>query len=209
MDEQPGNVSLIESIKEVFLESVEPITKSELKALNDFPVQFVDKVSTEDGWTTQLHIWAEQGVDELINLDPIYFITKDSDGDTILSSIIKGALGLYTDMVDYPLLDDILSKDFNYEIFEGDQLVIKNALDELNSDSENSLDIIVDFAWSQGEYEDTEEDPKLQEMLKEFVVKYKENQEYIKDMTEEINEDLEDEDTEEESTDDSDNDSDS
>jgi hypothetical protein len=201
MEDSSNNIELIDNIKKAFLESVDPISKSELIALREFPTQFVTRVDTEDGWTTQLHIWAEQGVDEILDLDPIYFIVKDSDNETLLSSLVKGALGLYTDMVDYTLIEKILDKDFNYETFDGDDLIVKNALDEKNGDGDNSIDVLIDFAWSQGEYEDTDEDPKLQEILKEFAVKYRENQEYIKELTEEINADEEDTSDQEKNTD--------
>jgi len=203
--EKPELASITEAIKSAFLESVDPISKTEVKALKEFPVQYIDKIDTDDDWTTQLHIWAEQGVDELLDIDPIYFVVRDSNRDTMLSSLVKGALGLYTDMVDYVLIKNILDTDFTYEdLDENEDIVIKNALDCDNGNGDNSLDILVDYAWSQDQYENTDEDIKLQDILKEFASNYNETKVEIEEMTEESEDEPEDESEDESTVDDSD-----
>ena len=83
-DEHESSIELIEAIQDKFEEDVKPITDNELKALKQNPLQFVKKVPQDDGeWTSQLHIWAEQGVPEILDIDPIYLGFKNSVGDTV------------------------------------------------------------------------------------------------------------------------------
>jgi len=65
-DDHNDYLSLIESIQETFEKNIDCITNDEQKALLTFPMQFCEKIPLEDGsWTTKLHIWGENCIDEL------------------------------------------------------------------------------------------------------------------------------------------------
>ena len=173
-DENPSDFGLIESIQKKFETDIETISAEEKKALKQFPVQFVKRIPQDDmGWTSQLHIWGEQSVSELLDLDPMLLAFKNSYGDTVLMSLVAAATGMYTEKVDYSLLKDILDKDFSYEDVEKDSegneaIVEKNALDEIDINGQNPLEFLIEFAYATGNYEGMQPDFKLQELLKEF-----------------------------------------
>src|SRR5574343_585675 len=85
-DKNPDQFELLENIQEAFDKTVTPITDSEIRALRTFPIQFIPRIELEDGeWTTKLHIWAENGVAELVEID-VY-------GQTVIDYLIDFAYG--------------------------------------------------------------------------------------------------------------------
>lgn len=188
-DKHPTQIGLIEAIQEEFEETVDPISQEEVRALKQYPIQYVKRVTQNKGeWTSQLHIWAEQCVPEILDLDPIYLSYKNSAGDSVLMSFVLGCTGAYTEKVDHKSLDKILNIDLSYEDIEkGDDgietIVIQNALDEKDLNNHTVIDYLIDFAYGIGQFDNQETDEKLQEMIKSFAEKEgareaeKENQE--------------------------------
>ena len=189
-DEYPNYLNLVESIQDKFEKEVKPITKNELKALKQYPIQYVKKIELEEGeWTSQLHIWAEQCVPEILDLDPIYLAFKNSAEDSVLMSFIIGCTGAYTENIDYQLINKLLNKDLSYEDMEKengeDNIVIKNAFDEKDLNGKTVIDYLIDFAYGIGDFEGESEDKKLKYLLNKFA----ENEEKNQEKTEDINED--------------------
>lgn len=174
-DRYPSKVSLIESIQNTFDDEFEAITNAEKLALMNLPEQFVKRIPLEDNnWTSQLHIWGEQCVPQLLSLDPMYLSFKNSFGDTVLMSLIAGATGAFKEQVDYDLIEEILNTDFDYEDVETDKnkidsIVIKNPLDEKDINNQTPLDYLIDFAYSNGQYEGHEPDYELIELLEDWM----------------------------------------
>ncbi len=84
-DSNPDDFGLIESIQSEFETTVDCISDDQRRALRNHPIQFIDRTAQEDGgWTTPLHAWAENGLPELIELDPMLLAHKNGYGDTIL-----------------------------------------------------------------------------------------------------------------------------
>ena len=165
----PEASAIIESAK-AGLEEVPEITESEKKALIQYPMQFVRRIPTDDGeWTTQIHIWASNGVPEILKLDPIYLGFKDSSGDSVLMCLAVAATGTHTGMVDYGLVEKIVTGDFRYEEAvsdeESDGVVVKDAMEETDIHGVTPLEYIVDIANGTGEYASDGPDVMLQEIL--------------------------------------------
>ena len=63
----PEKTSLVETIQAKFDALFETITDRQKLALRSFPHQFVKKIHQDDGsWTSKLHLWAEEGVKEIL-----------------------------------------------------------------------------------------------------------------------------------------------
>jgi hypothetical protein len=169
-DAQPESIHLIESIQDAFDQSFDAISDSEKRALKVFPMQFVKRVPLEgQEWTTQLHIWAENSVPEIAKLDPMILAHKNSLGDSILMSLIMGALGSYTEVIDYDLIQSILDTDLSYEDIDGDDKVIeKNALDVKDLNDQTPIDFLIDYAYASGKYKGQEPDTKLIAIIRDF-----------------------------------------
>ena len=203
-DEAPSSFGLIESIQKKFEEEINPISAEEKKALKQFPMQFVKRIPQDDmGWTSQLHVWAEQGVPEILQLDPMLLAFKNGYGDSVLMSLVAGATGMYTETVNHKLLQDILDTDFEYEDVdkdeEGEEVIIeKNALDEVDINGQTPLDFLIDFAYATGSYSGMSPDHDIQDMLRTFAEDYLEDEEEpdsdveseIEDITEETVEEV-------------------
>lgn len=165
-----ANIPLIEAVEKVF-DSVAPITDIELKALKQHPMQFVKRIPAEDGeWTTKLHVWAENGVKEILTIDPIYLGFKNSYGDSVLMCLTIAATGTHTNKVDHRLIHDILNHDYTYEetIKNADgneETVVNNAMDETDIAGKTPIDYITEIAFSKGDYEGEVPDEMLQKML--------------------------------------------
>lgn len=170
-DKHPENMDLLESIQMNFNEEFKPLTHSERKALVMHPMQFVKRISEPDGsWTSQLHIWAEQGVPEIMDLDPMFLTFSNSHGDTVLHCLVTGLTGAYTEKVDYPALENILTKELSYEDIdtdnEGNQ--VKSVIVPLNvkdSIGKTPLDYIIAYAYGTDIYEGTNPDQQLIDIL--------------------------------------------
>ena len=174
-DEHENYIELIEAIQEKFEDNVKPITSDEIKALKQHPLQFVKKIPNSDKreWTSQLHIWAEQGVPEILDLDPIYLAFKNSVGDTVLMSLVSSAAGAYTEKIKYDLIKKVLDTDLSYVVTEKgengeDSVEDKNVLDIKDLNGQTPIDFLIDFAFGTGNYKNYLGDPKLQMILKKF-----------------------------------------
>lgn len=180
-DETPSDIGLIESIQKKFEEDIETISDKEKKALKQFPMQFVKRIVQDDmGWTSKLHVWAEQGIPEILDIDPILLAFKNGYGDSVLMSLVASATGTYTEVNNYDLLQKILDKDFTYEDVntddEGNEKVIEcNAFDEVDLNEQTPLEYLIDFAYAKGDYEGMKPEPIIQEMLQEFASDYQES----------------------------------
>ena len=174
-DEVPSDLGLIESIQEKFDEQFDAISAVEKKALKQFPAQFIKRIPQEDmGWTTQLHAWGEQSVSDILNLDPMLLSFKNGYGDSVLMCLVGGATGLYTETIDYDLLQRVLDMDFSYEDVDKDDedneiLVNKNVLDETDINGQTPLDFLFDFAFAKEDYEGMVPDQRIQNMLVQFA----------------------------------------
>ena len=191
-DESPLDIGLIESIQKKFDEQFDAITDKEKRALKQFPTQFVRRIPSEDmGWTTQLHMWAEQSVPEILDIDPMLLAFKNSYGDSVLMSLVGGATGMYTETINHDLIEKILNKDFQYEDIEQDEegndiITEKNALDVTDINGQTPIDFLIDFSYATGKYEGMEPEPEIQNLLKEFAG---EEVEEVEDDIEELSED--------------------
>jgi hypothetical protein len=191
-DETPSDIGLIESIQKKFEEDIESITDKEKKALKQFPMQFVKRIAQDDmGWTSQLHVWAEQGIPQILDIDPMLLAFKNGYGDSVLMSLVASATGTYTETNDYDLLQKILDKDFTYEDVnkdeEGNEEVIeRNALEEVDVNDQTPLDYLIDFAYATGDYEGMKPEPIIQEMLQEFAADYEESENELKEVDEPV-----------------------
>ena len=89
-EEFPNDTTILESIKAEFDTLFESISPRQRMALREFPLQYVKRIlETDGGWTTQLHIWAEEGVEDILNLDPVYLSLKNYHGDTVLMMLVS------------------------------------------------------------------------------------------------------------------------
>jgi hypothetical protein len=78
-DKNPDQFELLENIQETFDKTVDPISDAEIRALKTFPIQFIPRIELDGGeWTTKLHIWAENGVPVLLDIDPMILTHKNS-----------------------------------------------------------------------------------------------------------------------------------
>lgn len=172
-DFYPQSSHILEAIEEAFSD-VSPITDSERKALRQYPIQFVYRITEDDGeWTTKLHIWAENCVEEILDLDPIFLGFKNSNGDTVLMSFAVGVTGTHTGHPNYSLLEKMLSKNYSYEEKISDEdgnekLVSKNAMDETDIYGKTPIDYIRDIAYASGDYDEDEPDMNMQRILETY-----------------------------------------
>lgn len=172
-DENPNDFTLIESIQDHFETNVDCITDDQRKAIRNYPIQFIERIPQEDGgWTTNLHIWGENGVEELLDLDPMILTHKNGYGDSILMSMIVGATGAHTEVVNHKLIQKILEKDLAYDDIEmvdgNEEISPRNVLDITDLNGQTILDYLIDFAYATGNYKGQEPDEKLQMLLQYF-----------------------------------------
>jgi len=173
-DSNPNDFALIESIQDTFETTVDCISDDQRKALRNYPIQYIDRIPQEDGgWTTNLHTWAENGLPELIDIDPMILGHKNGYGDTVLMALVVGATGAHTEVVNYKLIQKILETDLNYDDVERDAdkdtITQVNVLDIEDLNGESVLDYLLNFAYATGTYEGQEPDEKLQMLLKYFA----------------------------------------
>jgi hypothetical protein len=196
-DKHPEFFDLLESIQNKFEETIPSITKNQVIALKQYPIQFVNKIDLERGnWTSQLHVWAEHCVPEILDLDPIYLAFKNSIGDTVLMSFIIGATGAYTEAVKYDLIKKILEMDLSYEDSEKtadgkETITLKNALDEVDVNGSTILDFLTDYAFGTGQFDGQYPDEELKNILIEFSHSEKPKDEAKEDTKEVVKEVIE------------------
>lgn len=173
-DSRPYEFTLIESIQCQFENTFDCITDNQIKALRNYPIQFIERIPQDDGgWTTKLHIWAENGVTELIDLDPMILGYKNGYGDTVLMSLVVCATGAYTEVVNYKLIQKILETNLTYEdiVYKSNTESVNqiNVLQLKDLNGKSVLDYLIDFAYATGMYEGHEPDDRLQFILNKFA----------------------------------------
>lgn len=169
-DAYPDELALIEGIQDLLNKKVEVISEKNRQALRQFPMQFTRPVGLGDGeWTTTLHMWADNMVDTLLEIDPLVLTCTNSRGETVLHALVFAATGRFTQMVNYDLIQKLLEKNMSFiemtvpnnvnSKVEGNAWVCKDALQK------TPMDYLVEFANGDGE---TPPDERLQQMLYEF-----------------------------------------
>lgn len=115
-DKNPGQEAIIEGVQKLFNEKVETASPEQKRALMMFPMQYAAyRIKTSPSeWTTQLHRWADNLLDTLLLIDPLYLTTRDSSGDTVLHRLVKAATGEFTDEVNYDFIKKLLEKDMGF-----------------------------------------------------------------------------------------------
>lgn len=168
-DKYPDQLGLIESIQLNFNEEFKPLSSDERKALITYPVQYVKKINDDDdgSWTSQLHIWAEQGVPEIIDIDPMLLTFKNSHGDTVLHSLITGLTGAYTEKIDYNNLEKLLTKELSYEetVPNSEETNTVSPFNEKDTLGKTPLDYVISYAYGTDMYEGTNPDQQLIDLL--------------------------------------------
>lgn len=173
-DRFPEETALVESVQKLFNKEVQIISDRSIRALKAFPMQFTKRIPTADGeWTTQLHIWADNQVAELLDIDPLVLTARNSDGECVLMSLLMAATGRFTQQVNYPLIQKILDKDmqFQYLTEPGDESSVQtgNVWDEEDLDHKTPLEYLADFAKGTGVFGGCGQDPLVRQMLENFA----------------------------------------
>jgi hypothetical protein len=169
-DAYPEELALIEGIQDLLNKKIEVISEKNRQALRQFPMQFTRRVDLGDGeWTTTLHMWADNMVDTLLEIDPLILTCTNSRGESVLHALVFAATGRFTQMVNYDLIQKMLEKNMSFiemtvpnnvnSKVEGNAWVCKDALQK------TPMDYLVDFANGDG---DAAPDERLQQMLYEF-----------------------------------------
>lgn len=112
----PGQEALIEGVQKLFNEKVATATPEQKRSLMMFPMQYAAyriRISPSE-WTTQLHLWADNMLDTLLKINPLYLTTRDSSGDTVLHRLVKAATGEFTDEVNYDFIKKLLDTDMGF-----------------------------------------------------------------------------------------------
>lgn len=173
-DRFPEETALVESVQKLFNKEVQIISDRSIRALKAFPMQFTKRIPTADGeWTTQLHIWADNQVPELLDIDPLVLTARNSDGECVLMSLLMAATGRFTQQVNYPLIQKILDKDmqFQYLTEPGDESSVQtgNVWDEEDLDHKTPLEYLADFVKGTGVFGGCGQDPLVRQMLENFA----------------------------------------
>ena len=175
-DKYPGDVALVESVQTLFNKEVKIISDRSIRALKSFPMQFTKRIPTKDGeWTTQLHIWADNQVPELLEIDPLVLTAKNSDGECVLMSLLMAATGRFTQQVNYPLIQKMLDTNMDFEFLtepgNEDAVEYGNVWDEEDYDHKTPLEYLADFAKGTGPFLGFGGDATVREMLEAFADK--------------------------------------
>lgn len=173
-DKNPANAAIIEGVQQLFNDKVEVATPEQKHSLLMFPMQYAAyHIKNGDSeWTTQLHVWADNLLDTLLQLNPMYLTTRDSAGDTVLHRLVKAATGEFTEQVNYDFIKKLLDKDMGF-------VAIQAPFDENSSqagdawlmtdvDGKTPMDLLADYAMGQPE-SGMPADDKLLLMLDEFA----------------------------------------
>lgn len=169
-DAYPSELPLIEGIQDLFNKRLEVISAANAHALLYNPVQFISPVRTSMGeWTTQLHIWADNLVEQLLMIDPLMLATKDSSGSTVLHSMVMAATGKFTQMMNYDYIQKMLDKNMSFVHLtipnDPTSKTEGNAWMEKDPYGKTAMDYLIDIA--NGE-ETGMPDDQLAAMLQEF-----------------------------------------
>jgi hypothetical protein len=176
-DAFPDGENILESIQAKVKELANEPTQSELDALKTQPQQFLKQIEEDDGgWTTKLHVWAEQGYPEMLRIPVSLLGFKNGYGDSVLMGLVTGACGNHTGDIDYGFIQQILDTPMDYEeADESGSMVAKNALvDVTDINGQSAIDFLVDFANGTGTYQGYPADEQLKTILNEFSKDYRE-----------------------------------
>jgi hypothetical protein len=152
-DKYPDKLILIEGIQRAFNREVPSISRDNLLALYQNPAQFMMKKPLEDGrWTTQLHEWADNGVEDLLNINPIYLGAKNSVGDTVLMNMVEYAIGKTTEQINFDFLKKLLENPlvFEYKTSEDGELCQASVWDIKDITGRTPIDYLSDMASGTG-----------------------------------------------------------
>lgn len=173
-DKNPGHMAIIEGVQQLFNEKVETATPEQKRSLLMFPMQYAAyriKISPDE-WTTQLHRWADNLLDTLLQLNPLYLTTRDSSGDTVLHRLVKAATGEFTEQVNYDFIKKLLDKDMGFVMlqapFEQEGAKAGSAWQLKDVDGNTPMDLLADYAIGQPE-SGIPADDRLLIMLDEFA----------------------------------------
>lgn len=169
-DAYPDELVLIEGIQDLLNKKIEVISEKNRHALRQFPMQFTRRINLGNGeWTTTLHMWADNLVDTLLEIDPLVLTCSDSSGETVLHSLVLAATGKFTQRVDYEFIQKMLDKNMSYiemtipnnvnSKVESNAWMAKDALQK------TPMDYLVEFANGDAE---NPPDERLQQMLLDF-----------------------------------------
>lgn len=171
-DKYPEKLILIEGLQRAFNRDVPVISKDMLRALYQYPVQFIDMKPLPNGeWTTALHEWAENGLEDLLEIDPLYLATKNSNGDTVLMALVEYAVGSTTEQINYDFLKKLLSKPmtYKYKINDTDEPLDGCVWDIRDVTGRTPIDYLTDMASGTGTCAGCEPIPELAPYIAEWA----------------------------------------
>jgi hypothetical protein len=171
-DVYPDKLILIEGIQRAFNRDVPSISRDNLLALYQNPAQFMMKKVLPDGrWTTQLHEWADNGVEDLLNINPIYLGAKNSYGDTVLMNMVEYAIGKTTEQINFNYLKNLLEHPmvFEYKTGEGDELCQASVWDIADITGRTPIDYLSDMASGTGTCSGCEAITELAPLIAEWA----------------------------------------
>lgn len=168
----PDKLILIEGIQRAFNRDVPSISRENLFALYQNPAQFMMKKALPDGrWTTQLHEWADNGVEDLLNINPIYLGAKNSLGDTVLMNMVEYAIGKTTEQINFDLLKKLLENPlvFEYKTGEDEEMCRASVWDIKDVTGRTPIDYLSDMASGTGTCKDCEPITEIAPMIAEWA----------------------------------------
>lgn len=171
-DLYPDKLILIEGIQRAFNRDVPSISRENLFALYQNPAQFMMKKSLPDGrWTTQLHEWADNGVEDLLNINPIYLGAKNSLGDTVLMNMVEYAIGKTTEQINFDFLKKLLENPlvFEYKTSEDEDMCQASVWDIKDVTGRTPIDYLSDMASGTGTCKDCEPITEIAPMIAEWA----------------------------------------
>ena len=171
---RPNDKAIIESFQTAMNNTTEIISPNSRRALLKFPMQFVQPIRTSDGeWTTQLHIWAELGLKDLIKIDPIVLTAKDSNYEPVLKTLVKAALGKTTQIVDYQFIEDMLKTNmcYNAVVVPGDTENTEpgNAWFETDLEGQTVVEYLYNYASGEGEFVGNPPDERILDLISQYA----------------------------------------
>ena len=171
-DAYPDKLILIEGIQRAFNRDVPSISRENLLALYQNPAQFMMRKNLPDGrWTTQLHEWADNGVEDLLNINPIYLGAKNSYGDTVLMNMVEYAIGKTTEQINFDFLKKLLENPlvFEYKTSEDEDMCQASVWDIKDITGRTPIDYLSDIASGTGTCKDCEPITELAPLIAEWA----------------------------------------
>lgn len=171
-DKYPDKLILIEGIQRAFNREVPSISRENLLALYQNPAQFMMKKKLADGiWTTQLHEWADNGVEDLLYINPIYLGAKNAYGDTVLMNMVEYAIGKTTEQINFDYLKKLLENPmvFEYKTSEDGELCQASVWDIKDVTGRTPIDYLSDMASGTGTCQGCEPITELAPLIAEWA----------------------------------------